>query len=138
MTFQPMISNAARKNYDILRDFLKRISYKPGWTISISEEPTVYGFVVTVNYEGYESENSGFSPLAKEDRQVTAVRARLMGKTIRHPEMRCYSRNFDMLSLDTIPPEHIIRYVIADTIKQAEIFEFERWFKVEGYRVFGE
>lgn len=133
-----MISNAARKNYDILRDFLKRISYKPGWTISISEETNVYGFVVTVNYESYESENSIDTPIAGGNKQATLVAARLLGKTFQKPEKRCFSRQFDMLSLDTIPPEHIIRYVIADTIKQAEILEFERWFKVEGCRVFGE
>lgn len=138
MTFQPIISNAARKNYAILHDFLKSLSYKPGWTISISEEPTSYSFVVTVHYEGYESENSIDTPLVGGNKQATLVAARLLGKTFQKPEKRCFSREFDMLSLDTIPPENIIRYVIADTIKQAELLEFERWFKVQGCRVFGE
>jgi hypothetical protein len=33
-------------------------------------------------------------------------------------------------------PENLIKYVIGDTIKQAEMFEFDRWFKVDGDKVF--
>lgn len=138
MPFMPLMSDEARKNYHILADYLKRISYKPGWTITLVEEQNNYGFVVTVTYEGYESENAVETPLAGGDNQAIVVAARLLGKTVRKPERRYFKKRFDMLSLDTIAPENIIRYVIADTIKQAEMFEFERWFKVEGFRVFGE
>ena len=33
-------------------------------------------------------------------------------------------------------PEFVIRYIIGDTIKQAEMYEFERWSKVEGCPIF--
>jgi hypothetical protein len=35
-----------------------------------------------------------------------------------------------------MPPEAIIRYVIGETIKQAEMYEFDRWFKFDGCCVF--
>lgn len=138
MSFMPLINESSKKNYHILVDYLNRISYKPGWAISINEEQNNYGFVVTVTYEGYESENCIDTPLSGGNKQATVVAARLLGKTFQKPEKRYFRRRFDMLNLDTIAPEHIIRYVISDTIMQAELFEFNRWFKVEGLRVFGE
>jgi hypothetical protein len=135
-----MMFEAARKNYNILTDLLNSISYKPGWNIIITEEHNDYSFTVTVSYEGYESDNAVFFPLAAEDRQVTAVRARLgrsSNQTIRQPEKRCFSRRFDMIILDRMEPEQLIRYIIFETIKQTEMLELERWFKVEGDTVFG-
>jgi hypothetical protein len=125
------------KNYGVLRDFLKRVSYKPGWNIVITQDQNNYGFTVTVTYEGYESENAAFTPLAPENPQVTVSRARLTRKTLRQPEKRYFRREFDMYTLENMTPENLIKYVIGDTIKQAEMFEFDRWFKVDGYVVSG-
>jgi hypothetical protein len=33
-------------------------------------------------------------------------------------------------------PDEIIRYVIGETIRQAELYEFERWFRYEEVKVF--
>jgi hypothetical protein len=33
-------------------------------------------------------------------------------------------------------PDVMIRYVIGDTLKQAEMYEFGRWFKYDGTPVF--
>ena len=134
----PRTALTAERNYSVLADFLKRVSYKPGWNIAITQEQNNYGFTVIVNYEGYESENAAFTPLAAENRQVTAVRARLTGKTLRKPERRYFRREFDMYTLENMTPENLIKYVIGDTIKQAEMFEFDRWFKVDGDRVFND
>ena len=133
--YPPRTSLTAEKNYGVLREFLKRISYKPGWNISITQEQNDYGFVVTVKYDGYESENAAFTPLATEGVQVTVARARLTRTTLRQPEKRYFRREFDMYILENMTPVNLIKYVIGDTIKQAEMFEFDRWFKVDGYRV---
>jgi hypothetical protein len=65
-------------------------------------------------------------------------RARLIGKKFRQSERRYFRRDFDMYTLENMTPENLIKYVIGDTIKQAEMFEFDRWFKVDGYRVFSD
>jgi hypothetical protein len=135
--YPPRTELTAQRNYTILTDFLKRVSYKPGWNIAITQEQNDYGFVVTVKYEGYESENAAFTPLAAEGIQVTVARARLTGKTLRKPESRYFRREFDMYTLENMTPDNLIKYVIGDTIKQAEMFEFDRWFKVDGYVVSG-
>ena len=136
--FPPRTSLTAERNYRVLTEFLKRISYKPGWNISIRQEQNNYGFVIEVVYEGYESENAALTPLAEENIQVTVARARLTRKTFRQSERRYFRRDFDMYTLENMTPENLIKYVIADTIKQAEMFEFDRWFKVDGDRVFRE
>jgi hypothetical protein len=136
--YPPRTALTAERNYDVLTDFLKRVSYKPGWNISIRQEQNNYGFVVEVVYEGYESENAPFTPLAAEDIRVTVSRARLIGKKFRQSERRYFRRDFDMYTLENMTPENLIKYVIGDTIKQAEMFEFDRWFKVDGYRVFSD
>ena len=136
--FIPSIYDASRNNYRILADFLKRVSYKPGWNISITKEQNDFAFIVCVTYEGYESENATDTPLSGYSEKAAAVGARLLGKTFRKTERRYFSRRFDILTLDRMAPEDVIKYVIADTIKQAEMFEFERWFKVDGDRMFRE
>ena len=140
-TYRPTMSEAARKNYSDLTEILKKISYKPGWKIKITEEPNIFGFVVNCIYDGYESENAAFSPVIPESDQVSAARERIavsIGKTVRQSEKRYFRRSFDFYMLEQMTPEHLVRYVIADTIKQAEMFEFDRWFKFEGNRVFEE
>jgi hypothetical protein len=134
--YPPRTALTAERNYDVLTDFLKRVSYKPGWNISIRQEQNNYGFVVEVVYEGYESENAPFTPLAAEDIRVTVSRARLIGKKFRQSERLYFRRDFDMYTLENMTPENLIKYVIGDTIKQAEMFEFDRWFKVDGDKVF--
>jgi hypothetical protein len=139
-THRPSLSESAKKNFSTLADILKRISYKPGWNIEITENPNEFGFTVTIIYEGYESDNAAFSPLSFEDPQVATARERLqvsIGKHVRHRERRCFRRNFDFWSLETMSLENLVMYVIADTIKQAEMFEFDRWLKFNGDRVFG-
>jgi len=140
-TFQPTMSEGARKNYSDLVEILKKISYKPGWKIKIVEDPKVFGFVVQVMYDGYESENAAFVPVVPEGAQVEIAREKIavsIGKTVRQPEKRYFRRAFDFWTMESMRPEDLIRYVIADTIKQAEMFEFDRWFKYEGDRVFEE
>lgn len=100
--YPPATQLTAIKNYSVLTDFLKRISYKPGWNVSIRQEQNNYGFTVEVVYDGYESENAAFTPLAAEDRQVTAVRARLTRTTLRQPEKRYFRRQFDMYTLENL------------------------------------
>lgn len=92
-------------------------------------------------YEGYESENAAFIPVLPEGAQVETVREKLavsVGQTVRRPEKRYFRRAFDFWDMEKMTPENLVRYVIADTIKQAELLEFDRWFKYEGTRVFGE
>lgn len=134
----PRTALTAERNYSVLTDFLKRVSYKPGWNITIKQEQNDYGFVVEIVYDGYESDNATPTPLALEHVQVTVSRARLTGKTLRKPEKRYFRKNFDMYTLENMSPENLVKYVIGDTIKQAEMFEFDRWFKVDGDRVFGD
>ena len=132
-------SMGTTKNYGILSDFLKRISYKPGWKISLRDDHDNYSFIVVVNYEGYESEHAAFEPLGFEGPVASAARERLavsIGKTVRRPDTRYFQRRFDYTTLDNMAPEFVIRYIIGDTIKQAEMYEFERWFKVEGCPIF--
>lgn len=134
----PRTALTAEKNYSVLSDFLKRVSYKPGWNISLLQEQNNYGFVVEIVYDGYESDNATPTPLAPEHIQVTVARARLTRKTLRQPEKRYFLRKFDMYTLENMSPENLVKYVIGGTIKQAEMFELNRWFKVEGDRVFNE
>lgn len=122
----------------VLSDLLRRISYKPGWIFRIEEEPNLYGFVVSVLYDGYESENAAFTPLAGEDDKATFVRARLLGKNLRKPEKRYFRKTFDCYVLENMDIGTMIKYIIGQTIKEAEMFEFNRWFKLEGNRVFEE
>jgi hypothetical protein len=142
MVFHGTPSEQARKNYLLLADHLKRVSYKPGWTMSLVDDVHSPGtFMVTVTYDSYESEKAVAIPLAAEDAQLTTVRRRLgiaNGGTFRKPEKRHFARRFDMWDLHHIDPEMIVRYIIVETIKMAEAHEFERWFKIEGCRVFGE
>ena len=121
-------------------EMLRKISYKPGWKIRILERAGDYDrFDVTVVYEGYESKNAAFDPICFESPQVGASRERLaisIGKTVRHNHPYCYSRSFSRWDIQNMPPEAIIKYVIGDTIKEAERYEFERWFKFEGVPIF--
>jgi|ERR1700677_291683 len=127
------------KNYNILSDFLKKISYKPGWKFWVQEDPNNYAFLVEIQYEGYESENQAFEPLCYEEplaAQSREILLRSIGKNVRKKELRFFRRRFDFFILDQMAPENVIRYIIADTIKQAEMFEFDRWFKFEGIPIF--
>jgi hypothetical protein len=121
-------------------DFLKRITYKPGWKIKIVEHHDAIGtFDVRVIYDGYESKNAAFDPICFEERQVTKARevwSRSIGKSVRHENKFCFRRTFCRYDLEHMRPEDIIRYVIGDTIKQAEMYEFERWFKFDGVPIF--
>src|ERR1700677_6008 len=88
-------SATTTKNYSILSEFLKKISYKPGWKISLRDDPSFHGFVVVVNYEGYESENAAFVPLCIEEPQVSEARQRIsvsIGRTVRKKETRYFQR----------------------------------------------
>jgi hypothetical protein len=121
-------------------DMLRKISYKPGWKIRILERAGDYdSFDVAVVYEGYESKNAAFDPICFESPQVGASRERLaisIGKTVRHNQPYCYSKSFSRWDIQNMPPEAIIRYVIGGTIKEAEQYEFERWFKFDGVPIF--
>src|ERR1700728_21002 len=114
MPFLPMTTDNTRKNYNILADFLKRISYKPGWRIIITEEQNDYAFNVIIHYDSYESENAVSTSLASYNEQSEKLAARLTGKTFRKRERRVFTKRFDMLSFDQMGPENVIRYVIAD------------------------
>lgn len=135
------ISENGRKAYCELSELLKHVSYKPGWKIVIREDPSVYGFVVEISYDGYESENAAFIPVLPEGPIASSAREKLavsIGKTVRQPEKRYFRKSFDSYILENMSTENILKYIIAQTIKEAEMFEFDRWFKYDGCRVFEE
>ena len=129
----------ARKNLSLLNDFLGRTSYKPGWNIKIFEEPSEPRISVVVTYEGYESDNATFFPLRYEPEQGTRVRevlGRSLGQSNRKPQHYKFVKSFDAYSLGGMKEQHLIEYVIGRTVKEAEMWEFERWFKFEGDAIF--
>jgi hypothetical protein len=135
----PLTSEASRKNYKLLGDILQKVSYKPGWKIVLSENKNDYAFTVSVRYEGYESQNAACIPIIDKGQTERSehIAARLLGKSFCKPERRHFSRTFYMLDLERMTPEALVRHVIGDTIRQAEMFEFDRWFKFEGEEVYG-
>ena len=120
-------------------ELLRKISYKPGWKIKIEEYQPAACIDVILIYEGYESENAAFDPVNIESWQVSKSReimSRSIGKSVRQNHMYQFRRRFDTFSLQQMKPEDVIRYVIAGTIKEAEMYEFDRWFKFEGVPIF--
>jgi hypothetical protein len=121
-------------------ELLKKISYKPGWKIRLVEHHDIAeSFFVEVTYEGYDSEKAAFDPIAFEDSRVSIAREKIaisIGKTVRRREQFRFTRNFSYWDIQNMHPEQIIRYIIGDTIKQAEMYEFDRWFKFEGVPIF--
>lgn len=138
----PMISPifpSRRSAAHCLEEFLRKISYKPGWKIEIHTSSLYPEFEVVCIYEGYDSEDAYFDPICLEDSQVSRARqvlGRSIGKSVRNRNRFCYRRTFNNFDIERMPPEHIVKYVIADTIKQAELYEFERWLKIDGCLVF--
>jgi hypothetical protein len=124
----------------IIGEILSKISYKPGWKFTIVENPNIYGGIyVRCIYEGYESANAAFEPLFYEPPQAGRARERIaisLGKSVRERKHFCFTRSFYEYSFRGMDIGAIIQYVIADTIIQAEMHEFERWFKYEGVPVF--
>jgi hypothetical protein len=127
----------------LINDLLSRISYKPGWNILIEEERVFYNgdnnIIVKCIYEGYESKNAGFEPLSFESERVSETRMRInrsLGKSYRQADKFCYYKRFSKYQLENMPPEQIIKYIIGGTIKEAEMYEFDRWFKFDGVPVF--
>jgi hypothetical protein len=98
-------------------------------------------FEVIVLYEGYESENAYFDPLVPEQHQVSVCReviGKSIGKSVRQRQPYAYTKRFYRDQVERMAPEHVVKLLIADTIKEAEDYEFNRWFKVDGRCVFEE
>ena len=124
-----------------LQEMIAHVSYKPGWALRATEDPNSLGFFLTAIYDGYESVNAVPLPVAEEAAQVTSVRVRLGksdGKTVRNPEKRYFRKYFETDTVERMKPREILRHVIAQTIREAEMFECERWLKLDGGRVFEE
>jgi hypothetical protein len=120
-------------------ELLRKISYKPGWKIEIDISSLRPEFEVVCIYEGYDSQNAYFDPICQEDSLVSRSRERLgvsIGKSVRQRNRFCYRRTFNHYSVEQMSPETIVKYIIAGTIKEAEMYEFERWFKYDGTPVF--
>ena len=132
-------SEASRGNYRFLIEILARVSYKPGWKIVVTEDQNEHAFTVIVRYEGYESKNAACLPIAHKGQTTRSehIAAKLLGKSFCEPEERYYSQKFYIYDLERMPPEALVKHVIADTIRRAEMFEFERWFKLDGNTVCG-
>jgi hypothetical protein len=124
---------------DYLTETLRKLSYKPGWEIRLVRNPLYSGFDVVCFYEGYESEDAAFAPLWPEPEQVSRARERLaisIGKSVREKKRYKYLRHFDEYQLEHMNQEMMIKYIICETIKEAEMYEFNRWFKFEGTPIF--
>jgi hypothetical protein len=96
-------------------------------------------FFVEVTYKGYDSEKAAFDPICFENSTASGARERLaisIGKTVRRRERFRFTRNFSYWDIQNMNLGQIIRYIIGDTIKQAEMYEFDRWFKFEGVPIF--
>jgi hypothetical protein len=136
----PMLAPIYHPNGSGLNSFqelLRKISYKPGWKIELHTSSLYDNFDVVCLYEGYESENAYFDPICLEDSQVSRARqvlGRSIGKSVRNRNRFCYRRSFNKYELEIMTPENIVRYFIVETIKQAEAYEFERWFKFDGVK----
>ena len=120
-------------------ELLKRLSYKPGWKVKLVEVPTEVAFDCVVIYDAYESENAAFDPLVIESEQVYLARMKLSqscGNHIRLGKQWMYRKRFYKPMIEDMTPEYIIKFVIANTIKEAEMYEFDRWFKFEGVPIF--
>jgi hypothetical protein len=128
-----------RQSVSRVEDMLKRISYKPGWKINIAQHPMTDSIHVICIYEGYESEDAAFDPISLEPEQVSVARKKFaisIGKSYRKRQRFQYYRSFDSYHFETMAPEDIIRHIIGGTIKEAEMYEFDRWFKFDGQQVF--
>ena len=123
-----------------LPELLRKISYKPGWKIKLVEEPNdAYAFWICLIYEGYESENAYFDPVVMEGAKVSETRvviANSIGQSVRRKQHYQFTKRFDIWTVEKMTPENLVRYLIAETIKQAEMYEFERWFKFDGIPIF--
>jgi hypothetical protein len=121
-------------------DLLRKVSYKPGWKITIHERVDAFeSFDVVLDYEGYESTNAAFEPIVAESWQVANARERIavsIGKHVRREHRFRFTRQFYRFDLQNMNEAQIIEYVIGGTIKQVEMYEFERWFKYEGIPIF--
>ncbi len=130
---------SSSQSVNTVSDFLKRISYKPGWKIHLHEERMSDTISVICTYEGYESENAAFDPICLENSTVSGARERLaisIGKTVRKRTTFRYYRSFSRYHFEVMKPEDIIREIIGGTIREAEMYEYERWFKFDGVPVF--
>ena len=47
-----------------------------------------------------------------------------------------FYRRFSRYDFEMMKPEDIIRHIIGGTIREAEMYEYERWFKFDGVPVF--
>ena len=125
-----------------LSEFLQRLSYKPGWKIKLIEQRDLAdSFDVVVMFPGYDSDNAAFEPLCIESEKVQRAReimSRSIGKAVRHGNNFYFRHRFYLMDIERMRPEDIIKHVIGRTIKEAELWEFDRWFKYEGQRVFDE
>jgi hypothetical protein len=143
MTIRPLHDTLYSANYSnsrrVIIEMLGKISYKPGWKIRLIESPNTTGFYVVATYEGYESENAAFEPVIMEEPQVRISRERMalsIGKTVRKNQQYKYTKYFDEFTIERMRPEDIIRHIIYGTIREAEQWEMDRWFKYEGVPVF--
>jgi hypothetical protein len=122
-------------------EILKKISYKPGWKIKLVSSPVTDRLDVVCIYEGYESEHAAFEPVTFEPEQVSMARQRIavsIGKTVRNRKPFAYHRSFSRWDFESMKPEDVIKHIIGGTIREAEMYEYERWFKFDGCRVFDE
>src|SRR5208282_2786838 len=98
-----------------LTEFLRSISYKPGWKIKIIEQRDIdESFDVVVMFPGYDSDNAAFDPLCIESEKVQRAReimSRSIGKSVRHGNNFYFRHRFDSYMLERMSPEDIIKHV---------------------------
>jgi hypothetical protein len=121
-----------------IEKFLEKISYKPGWNIRLQRIMDDYSITLVCIYNGYDNSGGHFEPVIPESVQVTTGR-RVLSRSLGmlpEPQYFKFTRTFDSYQLEHMNDEAIIKYVIAGTLKEAEMYEFERWFKYDGIQVF--
>lgn len=128
----------SRSNVERINEFIRHVRYKPGWKMEVGEsryaifaQPCTLDIYVRVIYPAYDQ---NIDPLYVEALDVERVRKRIVESLgCFPPTVQTFSfiRSFDDYDIDGMNDKAIMEFVIAGTIKQAEMQEFERWLKWE-------
>ena len=118
-----------------LENILSHIEYKPGWSFHVRPNPSSREFgcfddiLFIIFYETFDS-----NLISQEERIAHRIRNRIaaaIGKP--NPEVGRYRYNRVLSSSDLERyPDDVVINLIANIIKQVEIGEFERWFRMKG------
>lgn len=124
---------------DRIREMLKLVSYKPGWKIQVKQDPNWNRVVIIITYATHAKLGEGVDRVYFDDHRSEFIRRRLIGSVRKLPEgfdQFKYAYSVDEWSLQTMSDEVIIEHVVAKALREAEMYEFEHWFRVNENKFF--